>query len=157
MIKTFVQPEIAPLSELWSKERTDKAMQNLITLGGHDLLAKFCAVVDGVQSQDGKIVLPQDKGNYYCVFGDVFNGEPLIVEDALKFWLKELHYQPKRKQNSKHPKPITLGESLREKGRTDIVLTARCVIKKLASEIRSKKDRKTGQIVVYKPCDELYK
>ena len=104
--------------------------------------------------------------NYYFVFGDVINDQALIIADALKFWTKELKDQnqeatiqniinsleKRKKTNSKTP---SLGTVLYNSGKQDIVSVGRCVIRKLESEIRSKKDRKTGQVVLYRSCDQL--
>jgi hypothetical protein len=191
MLKTFVMPHMAPITETFDLQRSTTATQNLVKLGGFDLLARFSAVVD-MGSSD---TLPQSTDNYYFVFGDVINGQALIIADALKFWTKELRVsthkktsikssktaeeiailedilkelkdanqeatiqniinslEKRKKTNSKTP---SLGTVLSNSGKQDIVSVGRCVIRKLESEIRSKKDRKTGQVVLYRSCDQL--
>jgi len=198
MLKTFVMPHMAPITETFSLERSISATENLVKLGGYDLLARFSAVVD-MGSSD---TLPQNTGNYYFVFGDVINGQALIIADALKFWTKELRVSThkttskpktsksaeelailedilkelnnstqeatiqniinsleKRKKTSTgtstHAKTPTIGTVLYNSGKQDIVTVGRCVIRKLEAEIRSKKDKKTGQVVLYRSCDQL--
>jgi len=191
MLKTFVMPHMAPITETFDLQRSTTATQNLVKLGGFDLLARFSAVVD-MGSSD---TLPQSTDNYYFVFGDVINGQALIIADALKFWTKELRVsthkktsikssktaeelatledilkelkdqnqeatiqniinslEKRKKTNSKTP---SLGTVLSNSGKQDIVSVGRCVMRKLESEIRSKKDRKTGQVVLYRSCDQL--
>ena len=192
MLKTYVMPHVAPITETFDLQRSISATQNLIKLGGYDLLARFSAVVDMGNSN----TLPQNTDNYYFVFGDVINGQALIIADALKFWTKELRVsankkttkpktskteeeiailedilkelkdqnqeatiqniinslEKRKKTNSKTP---SLGTVLSSSGKQDIVSVGRCVIRKLESEIRSKKDRKTGQVVLYRSCDQL--
>jgi hypothetical protein len=190
MLKTFVMPHVAPITETFDLERSKSAVQNLIKLGGYELLSRFVAVVDMGSSSS----LPQSADNYYFVFGDVINGQALIIADALKFWTKELRVsthkktskssktaeeiatledilkelkdqnqeatiqniinslEKRKKTSSKTP---TLGTVLSNSGKQDIVSVGRCVIRKLESEIRSKKDRKTGQVVLYRSCDQL--
>jgi len=191
MLKTYVMPHMAPITETFDLERSTSATQNLIKLGGYDMLARFSAVVD-MGSSD---TLPQSTDNYYFVFGDVINGQALIIADALKFWTKELRVsthkktsikssktaeeiatledilkelkdqnqeatiqniinslEKRKKTNSKTP---SLGTVLSNSGKQDIVSVGRCVMRKLESEIRSKKDRKTGQVVLYRSCDQL--
>ena len=191
MLKTFVMPHMAPITETFDLKRSQTATQNLLKLGGYDLLARFSAVVDMGNSD----TLPQSTDNYYFVFGDVINGQALIIADALKFWTKELRVsthkktsikssktaeeiatledilkelkdqnqeatiqniinslEKRKKTNSKTP---SLGTVLSNSGKQDIVSVGRCVIRKLESEIRSKKDRKTGQVVLYRSCDQL--
>ena len=191
MLKTFVMPHVAPITETFDLERSKSAVQNLIRFGGYELLSRFVAVVDMESSN----TLPQSADNYYFVFGDVINGQALIIADALKFWTKELRVsthkktsikssktaeeiailedilkelkdqnqeatiqnlinslEKRKKTNSKTP---SLGTVLYNSGKQDIVSVGRCVIRKLESEIRSKKDRKTGQVVLYRSCDQL--
>ena len=191
MLKTFVMPHMAPITETFDLQRSTTATQNLIKLGGYDLLARFSAVVD-MGSSD---TLPQSTDNYYFVFGDVINGQALIIADALKFWTKELRVSTHKKTSIKSSKTAeeiailedilkelkdqnqeatiqnlinslekkkktstktpTLGTVLSNAGKQDVVSVGRCVIRKLESEIRSKKDRKTGQVVLYRSCDQL--
>lgn len=191
MLKTFVMPHMASITESFDLNRSESATQNLIKLGGFELLSRFVAVVDMGNSN----TLPEDANAYYFVFGDVINGTPLIIADALKFWTKELRVsskkpktpkasktdqelqvlesilneiqnqnqktelqtiintlQNKRKSSSKTP---SVGTVLSQAGKSDIVSVGRCVIRKLESEIRSKKDRKTGQVVLYRACDQI--
>ncbi|MGC9286836.1 MAG: hypothetical protein ACP5E7_04735 [Hydrogenobaculum sp.] len=191
MLKTFVMPHVAPITETFDIERSTKAVQNLVRFGGYELLSRFVAVVDMGNGQS----LPQNQDAYYFVFGDVINGQALIIADALKFWTKELRVsshkktsikssktteeisilndilkelkdqsqeatiqniinslEKRRKSSSKTP---SLGTVLSNSGKQDIVNIGRCVIRKLESEIRSKKDRKTGQVVLYRSCDQL--
>jgi len=196
MLKTFVMPHMAPITETFDLERSKSAVQNLIRFGGYELLSRFSAVVD-MGSSD---TLPQNQGAYYFVFGDVINGQALIIADALKFWTKELRVSTHKKtttpktsktaeeiailedilkelkdanqeatiQNiinslekrkktgtSTHAKTPTIGTVLSNAGKQDIVSVGRCVIRKLEAEIRSKKDKKTGQVVLYRSCDQL--
>ncbi|GAB6078802.1 hypothetical protein [Hydrogenobaculum acidophilum] len=191
MLKTFVMPHVAPITETFDLERSKIAVQNLLRFGGYELLSRFVAVVDMGNSTS----LPQNQDAYYFVFGDVINGTPLIIADALKFWAKELRIsshkkssikssktsqeisilndilkelkdqnqettiqniisslEKRRKSSSKTP---NIGTVLSNAGKQDIVNVGRCVIRKLESEIRSKKDRKTGQVVLYRSCDQL--
>jgi hypothetical protein len=60
--------------------------------------------------------------------------------------------EKRKKTSSKTP---NVGTVLSNAGKQDIVSVGRCVIRKLESEIRSKKDRKTGQVVLYRSCDQL--
>ena len=73
MLKTFVMPHMAPITETFDLKRSQTATQNLIKLGGYDMLARFSAVVDMGNSN----TLPQSTDNYYFVFGDVINGQAL--------------------------------------------------------------------------------
>jgi hypothetical protein len=137
MLKTFIMPHIAPITETFDLERSKSAVQNLIRFGGYELLSRFVAVVDMGSSSS----LPQSADNYYFVFGDVINGQALIIADALKFWTKELKDQnqeatiqniinsleKREKTNSKTP---TLGTVLYNFGKQDIVSVGKCVIKK---------------------------
>ena len=100
MLKTFVMPHMAPITETFDLERSTTATQNLIKLGGYDMLARFSAVVD-MGSSD---TLPQSTDNYYFVFGDVINGQALIIADALKFWTKELRVSTHKKTSTKTSK-----------------------------------------------------
>jgi len=196
MLKTFVMPHMAPITETFTLERSISATENLLKLGGYDMLARFSAVVDMGNSD----TLPQNTGNYYFVFGDVINGQALLIADALKFWMKELRVSTHKKtttpktsktkeeiaileeilkelnnstqeatiQNiinslekrrktgtSTHAKTPTIGTVLYNSGKQDIVSVGKCVIRKLEAEIRSKKDKKTGQVVLYRSCDQL--
>lgn len=192
MLKTFVMPHVAPITETFDETRAQEAVNNLIKAGGFELLARFVAVVDMGSSS----ALPQDPSSYYFVFGDVINGTPLIIADALKYWSKELRVSKPRKTTSNHVSKTTeeeqiltsilneitnqeqknqinqvlellkthkasskktpsVGTILTQAGKGDIVSVGRCVIKKLESEIRSKKDKKTGQVVLYRACDQL--
>jgi len=192
MLKTFVMPHMAPITETFDLARSQTATQNLLKLGGYDMLARFSAVVD-MGSSD---TLPQSTDNYYFVFGDVINGQALIIADALKFWIKELRVsthkkttKPKtskteeelatledilkelnnanqeatiqniinslEKRKKTSTKTPNIGTVLTNAGKQDIVSVGRCVIRKLEAEIRSKKDRKTGQVVLYRSCDQL--
>jgi len=191
MLKTFVMPHMAPITETFDLERSKSAVQNLIKLGGYDLLARFSAVVDMGNSN----TLPQSTDNYYFVFGDVINGQALIIADALKFWTKELRVSTHKKTSIKSSKTAeeiatledilkelkdqnqeatiqkiinslekrkktstktpNIGTVLSNAGKQDIVSVGKCVIRKLEAEIRSKKDRKTGQVVLYRSCDQL--
>jgi hypothetical protein len=191
MLKTFVMPHVAPITETFDLERSKSAVQNLIRFGGYKLLSRFVAVVDMGSSSS----LPQSADNYYFVFGDVINGQALIIADALKFWTKELRVSTHKKTSTKSSKTAeeiailedilkelkdqnqeatiqniinslekrkstssktpNVGTVLSNAGKQDIVSVGRCVIRKLESEIRSKKDRKTGQVVLYRSCDQL--
>ncbi len=191
MLKTFVMPHVAPITETFDLERSKTAVQNLLKLGGYELLSRFVAVVDMGNSNQ----LPQNQDAYYFVFGDVINGTPLVIADALKFWSKELRVSAHRKTSIKSSKTSeeiailndilkelkdqnqqatiqniinslekrrkgssktpNVGTVLSNAGKGDIVSVGRCVIRKLESEIRSKKDRKTGQVVLYRSCDQL--
>ena len=185
MLKTFVMPHMAPITETFDLQRSTTATQNLLKLGGYDLLARFSAVVDMGNSD----TLPQSTDNYYFVFGDVINGQALIIADALKFWMKELRVSKTTKTSKTAEEIATLNDILKElkdqnqeatiqnlisslqkrtstktpsvgtvltnAGKQDIVSVGKCVIRKLEAEIRSKKDKKTGQVVLYRSCDQL--
>ncbi|MFP3253502.1 MAG: hypothetical protein RXN95_00360 [Hydrogenobaculum sp.] len=191
MLKTFVMPHMAPITETFDLQRATTATQNLVKLGGFDLLARFSAVVDMGSSN----TLPQSTENYYFVFGDVINGQALIIADALNFLTKELRVSTHKKTSTKTSKTAeeiailedilkelkdqnqeatiqniinslekrkktstktpNIGTVLSNAGKQDIVSVGRCVIRKLEAEIRSKKDRKTGQVVLYRSCDQL--
>ncbi len=189
MLKTFVMPHMAPITESFDLNRSSVATQNLIKAGGYELLSRFVTVVDIGDSS----TLPQDPNKYYFVFGDIVNGTPLVISEALKFWAKELRVSSHKSKTSKTSKKaeeiVILEEILKEitdqgqkaelqsivnslqskkssktpsigtilsaSGKADIVSVGRCVIRKLTSEIRSKKDKKTGQVVLYRSCDQL--
>ena len=114
MLKTFVMPHVAPITETFDLERSKSAVQNLIRFGGYELLSRFVAVVD-MESSD---TLPQNTGNYYFVFGDVINGQALLIADALKFWIKELRVSTHKKTSIKSSKTAeelaTLEDILKE-------------------------------------------